>query len=75
MLVQGLHKRMMSRRMGFELAGWMLAGALLGLPVAMKAQAPAGATTAQTSKTLVHGVITDPDGALIPGATVTLLTA
>lgn len=82
MLVQELGKRMMmSRRTGFELAGWMLAGALLGLPaMTMKAnaQAPSDASSAagaQTGKTLVHGLITDPDGALIPGATVTLLTA
>jgi hypothetical protein len=77
MLVQELSKRMMSRRMGFELAGWMLAGALLGLPAAtMKANAQApSAAAAQTAKTSVHGLITDPDGALIPGATVTLSTA
>lgn len=83
MLDQGMSKRMMSQRIGFELAGWMLAGALLGLPAAtMKAemanaQAPSAAAAQATAatKTLVHGVVTDPDGALIPGATVTLLTA
>jgi Carboxypeptidase regulatory-like domain len=82
MLVQELGKRMMMfRRTGFELTGWMLAGALLSLPAAtMKANAQASsaassAAGAQTGKTFVHGLITDPDGALIPGATVTLLTA
>ena len=39
-------------------------------PVAATAQD--GAAGVQTGKTRLHGVVTDPDGALIPGATVLL---
>jgi hypothetical protein len=53
----------------------MLAGALPTLAAATtQAQAPtaSGVAAGQVGKTRVHGVITDPDGALIPGASVTL---
>ncbi len=46
--------------------------------LAAPAQAPASAAPAQTSTTatgVLHGHITDPTGALIPGAQVTVLTA
>jgi hypothetical protein len=59
-------------------AVWMLAGVALLSAANMRAQAPAAAptptqtvtapTTASTTK--VHGTITDPDGELIPGATI-----
>jgi hypothetical protein len=59
-----------SRWVGVVLAGVVMVGA-------MSAQAPvatatAGAAGVQAGKTRLHGEVTDPDGALIPGATVTL---
>ena len=67
MLVDGLCRKTMS--------GWLGAGLAVALIVgahgAASAQA-AGAAVVQSGKTRVHGVVTDPDGALIPGATVTL---
>ena len=45
---------------------------LLAMPMAMTAQT---AAPAPTSGTKVHGTITDPDGELIPGATITLTPA
>jgi hypothetical protein len=67
MLVDGLCRKMM--------LGWLAVGLLVG---AASAQAPVSATAqggaagVQAGKTRVHGLVTDPDGALIPGATVTL---
>ncbi|MGA8938005.1 MAG: carboxypeptidase-like regulatory domain-containing protein [Acidobacteriaceae bacterium] len=62
----------MSRWLGAGLAGLVLAGLALapGMVEAQAAASSAGATAG--SKVRVHGVVTDPDGALIPGATVTL---
>ena len=45
---------------------------LLAMPMAMAAQT---ASPAPTSGTKVHGTITDPDGELIPGATISLTPA
>ena len=69
MLVDGLRGKRMS--------GWMVAGLLGVLLVGVAgAQAPAtaqvGAAGVQAGKTRLHGVVTDPDGALIPGATIVL---
>jgi hypothetical protein len=53
----------------------MLAGVALVLAAAtVQAQAPtpAGSAAVQAGRARVHGAITDPDGALIPGASVTL---
>ena len=67
MLVDGLCRKM--------LLGWLAVGLMVG---AARAQAPVtatvqgGAAGVQAGMTRVHGVVTDPDGALIPGATVTL---
>ena len=74
MLVQELRKRRMSRGLGLGLAGVMLAaGSMLGTTtVRAQVPTPAGTGVVQAGKTRVHGVITDPDGALIPGASVTL---
>ena len=72
MLVDGLRmKRML---------GWLAAGTLMvGAAGVANAQAAAGTATVQAGaagvqagKTRVHGLVTDPDGALIPGATVAL---
>jgi hypothetical protein len=58
-------------------AVWMLTALVALLPAAgMRAQAPAASAPAQTvtapatGSTKVHGTITDPDGELIPGATI-----
>jgi len=68
-------KRMRSRWLGSGLAGLLVVGTAL-TPGAARAQAttptPAGAAGVQAGMTRVHGVVTDPDGALIPGATVVL---
>ncbi len=72
MLVDGLR--------GKRMLGWLVAGSLVVGTVGMASAqapatttvAPAGAAGVQAGKTRVHGVVTDPDGALIPGATVTL---
>jgi hypothetical protein len=63
---------------GKRMSGWMLSGLLMVGVAGAQAQAPVAATAqgsaagVQAAKTRVHGVVTDPDGALIPGATVTL---
>ncbi len=64
---------------GKRMAGWLIAGFaglwMVGAAGLVRAQAvPAATATAgvQAGKTRVHGLVTDPDGALIPGATVTL---
>jgi hypothetical protein len=44
-------------------------------PQTVPAATSTGAATTQTGGTRVHGTITDPDGELIPGATVTLTPA
>jgi hypothetical protein len=72
-----LRKKMKSRWMGSGLAGLLVMGTAL-TPGVVRAQVqattpkPAGAAGVQAGMTRVHGVVTDPDGALIPGATVTL---
>jgi hypothetical protein len=77
MLEKRLCKRMRSRWLGSGLAGLLVVGTAL-TPGAAKAQArsttpaPAGAAGVQAGMTRVHGIVTDPDGALIPGATVIL---
>ena len=71
MLVDGLCKKTMSGWLGTGLAGVLLAGAAMA--VSAQTAAPVTATAGvQAGKTRVHGLVTDPDGALIPGATVTL---
>jgi hypothetical protein len=76
MLVDGLRRKTMLGWLGTGLAGVLVVGAALAMsaqtPAPMKATATAGAAGVQAGKTRVHGVVTDPDGALIPGATVTL---
>ena len=55
--------------------GLMLAGSALAQTAATPQAtppAPAGASLVQTNGTRVHGTITDPDGELVPGASVTL---
>jgi Carboxypeptidase regulatory-like domain len=77
MLEDGLRKRMRSRWLGSGLAGLLVVGTAM-TPGVARAQvqattpAPAGAAGVQAGMTRVHGEVTDPDGALIPGATVTL---
>ncbi len=75
MFVGILRHRMMFRWVGSATMSLMLAGTALAQAVAgAPAQSTAGNGTSmvQVSGTRVHGTITDPDGALIPGATVTL---
>ncbi len=61
------------RRMMFRWVGSaMLSVVLTGVVAAQTQKAAVGGTAAAVSGTRVHGVITDPDGELIPGATVTL---
>jgi hypothetical protein len=75
MSVRILRKRMMWRWMGAGLMGLMLAGSALAQTAATPQAtppAPAGASLVQTNGTRVHGTITDPDGELVPGASVTL---
>ena len=67
MLVDGLCRKMM---LGWLAVGLMVGAASAQAPVTATAQG--GAAGVQAGKTRVHGVVTDPDGALIPGATVTL---
>jgi hypothetical protein len=65
---------MMSRGVGSALMGLMLMGcvpAWAGVGTRSQTPTPAGAAVS-TGATKVHGTITDPDGELIPGATVTL---
>jgi hypothetical protein len=52
----------------------MLAGTMLAQVPSVPAQTPTptGPAVVQVTKTRVHGAITDPDGELIPGASVTL---
>jgi hypothetical protein len=79
MLEKRLCKRMRSRWLGSGLAGVLVVGTAL-TPGAARAQATApgqartsaGAAGVQAGMTRVHGIVTDPDGALIPGATVLL---
>src|SRR6201996_4918096 len=59
-----------SRWVGALLAGVLMAG--VAGAQAPTATAAAGAAGVQAGKTRLHGVVTDPDGALIPGATGTL---
>ncbi len=79
MLVDGLGKKRMSGWLGAGLAGVLVAGALglerRRLRRHRRQRQPASAAGLQAGKTRVHGVVTDPDGALIPGATVTLYGA
>ena len=75
MLEKRLHKGTGSRWIGAGLAGLLAMGTVLtpGAAVAqVTAPAPVGAAGVQAGLTRVHGIVTDPDGALIPGATVTL---
>jgi hypothetical protein len=80
MLEKRLRMTMKSRWLGSGLAGLVVVGTVL-MPGVARAQAqtttptPAGAAGVQAGKTRVHGVVTDPDGALIPGASVTLTPA
>ena len=71
MLVERLCAQRMSGWLGAALAAMLVVG-----PLTVGGQTPAASTTpaagVQAGKTRVHGVVTDPDGALIPGATVTL---
>jgi hypothetical protein len=65
----------MFRWAGQGLMGLMLTGSVLaqvGGAAPSRPTAPAGTSLVQLSGTRVHGTVTDPDGALIPGATVTL---
>ena len=71
MLVDGLRGKRMSGFVVAGLAGWLLIGAA-GAQAPVTATAQGSAAGVQAGKTRVHGVVTDPDGALIPGATVTL---
>jgi hypothetical protein len=78
MLVDGLCRKTMSGWLGAGLAGLLMVGAA-GVASAQAPEQTAAPTAAppkvagmQAGKTRVHGVVTDPDGALIPGATVTL---
>ncbi len=77
MRVLRLGEKRVSGWLGAGLAGVLVAGALAaGAQTTAQAPAtapkPAGASGLQSGKVRVHGVVTDPDGALIPGATVTL---
>ena len=74
MLVDGLRGKTMLGWLGAGLAGVLMAGAAMGVSAQTPAPAKAPTTAAgvQAGKTRVHGLVTDPDGALIPGATVTL---
>ena len=81
--------RSLSMKMMFGLISLTLAGSVLGQSatttpaaassptVAPQAATPAATTTplVQVSGTKVHGTITDPDGELIPGASITLTPA
>ena len=77
MLEKRLRRTMKSQWLGSGLAGLLVVGTVL-MPGVARAQAqattpaPVGAAGVQAGKTRVHGVVTDPDGALIPGASVTL---
>ncbi len=77
MLVERLRRTRLSGWLGSGLTGLLVAAMAL-MPNAARMQAqttpptPAGAAGVQAGKTRVHGVVTDPDGALIPGASVTL---
>jgi hypothetical protein len=56
----------------------MLAGVMLAQTASVQAQTPVPAAPAAAQavvRTRVHGTVTDPDGELIPGATVTLTSA
>ena len=75
MLVDGLCRKTMLGWLGAGLAGVLMVGAATG--TSAQTPAPVQTTTSTTAgvqagKTRVHGLVTDPDGALIPGATVTL---
>jgi len=75
MLVDGLRRKRTLGWLGAGFSGLLMVGATVAqgpsaAPVTATAQA--GAAGVQSGKTRVHGVVTDPDGALIPGATVTL---
>jgi len=72
MLVDGLRRKTMSGWLGTGLAGVLVVGAAMAVSAQTPAPATAGAAGVQAGKTRVHGLVTDPDGALIPGATVTL---
>jgi len=75
MSVKILRKRMMFRWLGAATMSLLLAGSVLGQAVdgtAAQSGGATGARPAQVNATRVHGTIADPDGALIPGATVTL---
>ncbi len=77
MLVDGLRRRdLMSGWLGAGLAGLLVVGAAMRVrgqtPAHRLTAAGSGPAAVQTGKTRVHGLVTDPDGALIPGATVTL---
>jgi hypothetical protein len=83
MQVRVARKRSMVGLLGARTAGALVMAAVLMMGAAPRAwaetaaegaaaqQTPTGAT-AQAGSTRVHGLVTDPDGALIPGATVTL---
>ena len=74
MLVDGLCGKLKLGWLGVGLAGLLMAGVAMAMSAqtSTPAKAPATAAGVQAGKTRVHGVVTDPDGALIPGATVTL---
>jgi hypothetical protein len=74
MTVRILSKWTMFRWLGSGLMGLALVGFAQAQAVT-QAKTPTGAPLVQVSGTRVHGTITDPDGALIPGATVTLTPA
>jgi hypothetical protein len=77
MSVRSSRKRVRSLRVGLGLMPLILAGTMLAQAASIQTQTPAPAlpAAAQTAGTRVHGTIKDPDGELIPGASVTLTPA
>lgn len=74
MLVEGL-RRKKSQWLVAATVGLLMVGVVL-TPEFVQAEAQAPSSSAVAAGTArVHGVITDPDGALIPGATITLTPA
>src|SRR6202044_647370 len=58
--------------LGTSLAGVLMVGAAMAVGAQTPAPATGRSAAVQAGKTRVHGLVTDPDGALIPGATVML---